>query len=96
MLCCLIITVQIFVSAEGDCIVTIATHLHSILYKTSGAAIDSLWFPQQPNKVRRAGYSPILRGGGQTWGGVTYPGGLHPAPSVVFLLLSHSQVQSPR
>lgn len=36
-------------------------YVHRVLYKTSDAAINSLWSPQQPSKVGRAGYDLILK-----------------------------------
>lgn len=60
-MCCLTITTQIFVSGERERAVATALLSESILHKTFDAAIDSLWFSQQPGEDGRAGYYPILK-----------------------------------
>lgn len=107
MLGCWLITAQntCLVAAEDAHVVTTALHLHSVVYKTSDAAITSLW--SHHSQARSAGLVTISfsRRGERRLGGVTHPwpphgleGGQQPGASSrsVFLLLSHSQVQVPK
>lgn len=61
MLCCLIITMQTFVSAEGVCIVTTTVHLHSVSHKTLDAAIYFQWFPHSQARSARLVTIPLLK-----------------------------------
>lgn len=102
-LCCLIITVQIFVAAEGEHAVTTILHLHTVCPKTLDAAHVEV---PTTAEVCKVGHNSMLNRREAELGWRDLPTATQPdrrprtqvplTPGPGFLSLPHSQVQAPR